>query len=75
MTRAGIPQERGDTAMMERKPYLVRLDPELLEQLRRWANEELRSLNSQIEYLLRRAVEKRARTEIEPAAAGRDNGH
>lgn len=45
--------------MAERKSFLVRLPPELLEDLDRWAKDELRSLNSQIEYLLRDAVRKR----------------
>ena len=40
----------------ERKAFLLRLDPALHEALQRWAGAELRSLNSQIEFLLRRAV-------------------
>lgn len=47
--------------MAERKPFLLRLPPELLEQLTRWANDDLRSLNGQIEYLLRDAVRRRGR--------------
>lgn len=42
--------------MAERKAFLLRLDPVLHEALQRWAGAELRSLNSQIEFLLRRAV-------------------
>jgi hypothetical protein len=42
--------------MAERVPFLLRLDPELMAALRRWASDDLRSLNSQIEFLLRRAV-------------------
>jgi hypothetical protein len=42
--------------MAERVPFLLRLDPELMAALRRWANDDLRSLNSQIEFLLRRAA-------------------
>ena len=41
---------------MERKAFLLRLDPALHEALQRWAGADLRSLNAQIEYLLRRAV-------------------
>jgi hypothetical protein len=41
---------------MERKAFLLRLDPALHEALQRWAGAELRSLNAQIEFLLRRAV-------------------
>lgn len=47
--------------MAERKSFLVRLPPELLDELNRWAADDLRSLNAQIEYLLREAVRKRRR--------------
>lgn len=47
--------------MPEKKAFPLRLDPELYEQLRRWADADLRSVNAQIEYLLRRAVESRVR--------------
>jgi hypothetical protein len=42
--------------MAERKAFLLRLDPAVHESLQRWANDDLRSLNAQIEYLLRRAL-------------------
>ena len=42
--------------MSERKPFLLRLDPALHEALQRWAAAELRSLNGQIEFLLRKAA-------------------
>lgn len=42
--------------MAERKPYLLRLDPALLEALQKWASDDLRSLNAQIDFLLRRAL-------------------
>ncbi|MFQ5743923.1 MAG: hypothetical protein ACE5HV_10085 [Acidobacteriota bacterium] len=42
--------------MIERKAYLLRLDPTVLENLREWADDELRSLNAHIEFLLRRAL-------------------
>jgi hypothetical protein len=45
--------------MMERKPFLLRIDPALWAQLEAWAQDELRSVNGQIEYLLRQAVQKR----------------
>jgi hypothetical protein len=44
-----------------RKPFLLRIPPQLMEELRAWANQELRSLNGHIEYLLRRAVQERKR--------------
>ena len=42
--------------MSERVPFLVRLDPDVLAALRRWANDDLRSLNAEIEFLLRRTL-------------------
>ena len=45
---------------MARKAFLLRIDPRVLSALQRWADEELRSLNGQIEYLLRQALGKRA---------------
>lgn len=51
--------------MAERKPFLLRTDPALLEALQRWADEELRSLNGQIEYLLRQALQREGR--LKPA--------
>jgi hypothetical protein len=47
--------------MAERKTFLLRLPPELWEELRRWADADLRSVNGQIEYLLREAVRRRRR--------------
>ncbi len=44
-----------------RKPFLLRVDPDLLATLQRWAADDLRSLNGQIEFLLRRAVEEAGR--------------
>jgi len=43
--------------MAERKPFLLRMDPALLEALQKWAADDLRSLNGQIEFLLRRALQ------------------
>ena len=42
--------------MTERKGILLRLDPAVHDALARWANDELRSTNAQIEFLLRRAL-------------------
>ncbi len=44
---------------MERKSFLLRLDPATMEALRAWAGDDLRSLNGQIEFLLRRALQGR----------------
>ena len=45
--------------MAERKPFLLRLPPDLMDDITRWAQDELRSVNGQIEYLLRDAVRRR----------------
>jgi len=45
--------------MAERKSFLLRIDPALWDDLESWAQDELRSINGQIEYLLRQAVQKR----------------
>jgi len=45
--------------MAERKPFLLRIDPALWADVEAWAQDELRSVNGQIEYLLRQAVQKR----------------
>ena len=47
--------------MAEKKAFLLRISPELWAELNRWAGDELRSVNGQIEYVLRRAVEDRKR--------------
>ena len=49
----------------ERKPFLLRIPPDLWNELEKWAASELRSANGQIEYLLRQAVEKRKRLQEE----------
>jgi hypothetical protein len=45
----------------ERKPFLLRLDPETLSALQHWAADELRSLNGQLEFLLRQALKEAGR--------------
>lgn len=42
-----------------RKSFLLRIDPQLWADLESWAQDELRSVNGQIEFLLRQAVNKR----------------
>ena len=44
-----------------KKAFLLRIDPKLWQELERWAQDELRSANGQIEFLLKRAVAKRRR--------------
>ena len=53
--------------MAERKAFLVRLDPALHEALQRWADADLRSLNAQIEFLLRRALRDADRMPSQPS--------
>jgi hypothetical protein len=55
----------------DRKPFLLRVDREVLEAVQRWADDELRSLNGQIEFLLRRAL-KDARRDIKKPRARDD---
>ncbi len=47
--------------MAERKPFLLRIDSGVLEGVQRWANDDLRSLNAPIEYLLRDALRRAGR--------------
>jgi hypothetical protein len=62
--------------MTERKPFLLRLSPETHEALQKWADSELRSLNAQIEFLLRRALQEAGRLpgEKPPGEAGESPG-
>ena len=55
--------------MSDSKPFLLRLDPALLEALQRWANDDLRSLNGQIEFLLRLALREAGRVKDSPSRA------
>jgi hypothetical protein len=47
--------------MAQRKTFLLRLDPATHEAVQRWADSELRSVNAQIEFLLRRALQDAGR--------------
>ena len=53
--------------MADRKSFLLRVDPAVLEALQRWASDDLRSLNGQIEYVLREALKRVGR---DPRKAG-----
>jgi len=61
----------------EKKGFLLRLPPALFEELRRWAEQDMRSINGQIEWLLREAVAQRRRQDkgddegLEPAESKR----
>ena len=58
--------------MAEKKPFLLRVDRELLDAVQRWANDDLRSLNGQIEFLLRDALKRAGRAPTPSAAPTRD---
>jgi len=63
--------------MAQRKSFLLRLDPATHEALQRWADSDLRSLNAQIEFLLRRALQDAGRMKPAgemPAAEDEDHG-
>jgi hypothetical protein len=60
--------------MASRRAFLLRVDPDLLDIVQRWADDELRSLNAQIEFLLRRAVQDAGRVRPAPETkTGRRN--
>ena len=48
--------EKSRKARMEKKRLLLRIDPKLHDELRKWADDDIRSINSQIEFLLKKAV-------------------
>lgn len=50
--------------MAERKSILLRISPELWEELQRMASDELRSINGQIEFLLREAVKQKRKRDV-----------
>lgn len=51
--------------MADRKAFLLRIDPKLLDAVQRWADDDLRSLNAQIEFLLRRTLKEAGRLKDE----------
>jgi len=51
-----------------RETFLLRLDPKVMNALRLWARDELRSVNSQVEFMLRRALMDAGRLTAEPPA-------
>jgi hypothetical protein len=49
----------------DRKPFLLRIEREVLQAVQRWADDDLRSLNGQIEFILRRALKEAGREKPE----------
>lgn len=60
--------------MAEKKSILLRLSPEIWEEINRWANEEFRSVNGQIEYLLYEAVSRRKKAGKQSQRNTEDDG-
>lgn len=60
--------------MEGRKSFLLRIDPELWRELDRWAQDELRSVNGQIEFVLKQAVAKRKRAAQDEANSSKEPG-
>nr|WP_246530786.1 hypothetical protein [Streptomyces bathyalis] len=58
---ADAPRERSSRVQRQRKQVLLRLDPAMYEAITRWAADELRSTNAQIDYLLRKALSEARR--------------
>jgi hypothetical protein len=54
-----------------RKPFLLRIEQDVLDAVQRWADDDLRSLNAHIEFLLRRALQDAGRT---PKTSGSKKG-
>ena len=54
--------------MAERKAFLLRIDPAVLQEVQRWADDDLRSLNGQIEWILRKALRDARRRAPGPPA-------
>jgi len=54
--------------MPRRKPFALRVNEDILEAMQRWADDDLRSVNAQIEYVLREALRKAGRLKKPPRA-------
>jgi hypothetical protein len=57
--------------MAARKSFALRIDHKTFDAMQRWAKDDLRSLNAQIEYVLRESLRKSAR--LEPPESGQDD--
>jgi hypothetical protein len=54
----------------DRKAFLLRIDPKLWAELEAWAGDELRSVNGQIEFLLRQAMQQHRKRQLDDRAPG-----
>lgn len=59
----------------EKKAYPLRINAAVLDAMQRWSDDELRSLNAQIEYVLREALRKAGRLKPSPARPAADDDH
>lgn len=57
--------------MADRRPFLLRIDGDVLDALQRWANDDVRSLNGQIEFVLRKVLSQEGRMPGARAAASK----
>ena len=57
--------------MAKKGTFLLRTDPEVLEALRRWADDEFRSVNGQLEFIVRRALADAGRLKSKRSPGGR----
>jgi hypothetical protein len=60
--------------MAKRDAFLIRIDPDTLDAVRRWADDELRSVNAQIEFILRRALRDAGRLGSRPGRSQAEGG-
>ena len=57
---------------MQRKQYPLRIDPEVLAAVQRWADDDFRSVNGQVEWILRDALKRAGRLPKKEEATGED---
>ena len=60
--------------MAERKTFLLRLDPAVYDAMQRWAADDLRSLNAQIDFVVRRALQQQGRLKSTTVARAEPSG-
>ena len=68
------PAIHDEGSVKSRKPFLLRISPALYEALETWAQQDLRSVNGQIEYLLKEAVRRRGRAVADDEASKPERG-
>ena len=61
-------------AMAEKKAFLLRVDAVVLDAVQKWAADDLRSANAQVEYLLRRVLREAGRLDVSGGSRAADSG-